>query len=143
MIPTAQQTALADLKAAHEALNNAILNAPTISHELMLEAGYKAHHNHPFEKNAETSYQKCFQDDHGKKYFINANVYNLEEIQAGMGKWWDFDLHLETEKGAVHIKTAQWFNDSGVHSGRTIQDVEQYFEWLWQVHGSPYYERYN
>ncbi len=109
----------------------------TIDHDLLLAAGYAR-----WKKETDVDhYQKCVKDEIGKKYYINAKMIDFSTNDKEMGKWWDFDVQLDTPLGSVHIQTVQWFNHSGYYSGRTIAEVEAYFETLFQFHGQPYYER--
>lgn len=101
-----------------------------ISKEILLSSGYREWRLDHF--------QKRFDDESGIKYFIDiirigipSNVVNV---------MWAPSMQLNTPNGAVQIELVQWFNNGGETSGNTIEDVENYFERLWNFHGKPYYE---
>lgn len=102
----------------------------TISAEILKQAGYKEYE----QKDGGRSFQKRFVDTKGMRYFTKCFYFSFDGRSS-----WEFSMQLETEKGAVEFTTIQWFNQD---SGRTIKDVEDYFEWLWKAHNKPYYELY-
>lgn len=104
--------------------------AKTISREKMLEAGYKEYEVGKF--------QKCVRDEKGKKYFINCDLHVFP-----IGNWWEFYIQIDVKQGNIRIETVQWFNNDGEHSGNTIEGVEDFFEYEWDMHGEPYYERFD
>lgn len=114
------------------------LGKATISADLLEKAGYHEYHSDDMEY-GERRFQKKFKDHLGTKYFIQVK-YNYFTQGREQLRFWDFSMQIDTDKGAVNIETVQWFNQDGIHSGRTIEETEAYFEWLWQQHGKPYYE---
>lgn len=110
----------------------------TISGELLTKAGYRLiKEDDP--QFGDKMFQKKFTDKRGVKYFIEVKYYDFTR-NGQQSRFWDFVMQLEIEKGSVQFQTVQWFNQDGVYSGRTIAEVEAYFEWLWIKHGKPYYE---
>jgi len=106
----------------------------TISKEILLDKGYREWKpNH---------YQKLISNDSGKKYFINIINTDFSTMQSDLGQWWTPSVQLETDKGSVNFELVQWFNGSGKYSGRTIEEVEDYFESLFEFHNKPYYDLY-
>lgn len=97
----------------------------TISRDILLAKGYKEWKN--------DNYQKLVSDEEGKKYFINIECFDFSERV-----FWGPYIQLETDKGSVKYSLIQWFNNS---SGRTIEEMEEYFEALFVFHNKPYYER--
>jgi hypothetical protein len=114
-----------------------MIGTVTISERLLKKAGYRE-----YEGNGDYGdklFQKKFTDERGTKYFIEVK-YCFFTQNGSQLRFWDFSMQLTLEKGAVKFETVQWFNQDGVYSGRTIQEAEAYFEWLWIQHGKPYYE---
>lgn len=106
----------------------------TISRKILLEKDYTE-----WKKD---NYQKVIIDEIGKKYFINIVSVDLSLIQKNLGIHWTPQMQLETDKGSVNFELVQWFNNNGEYSGRTIEEVEEYFENLFVFHNKPYYERF-
>jgi hypothetical protein len=113
------------------------MRAPTISEELLKKAGYIEYEGAG--QFGDRFFQKKFTDRHGTKYFIEV-AYSFFAQNGVQSRFWDFWIQLDTEKGSVRFETIQWFNQDGIYSGRTIAEVEAYFQWLWIRHGKPYYE---
>lgn len=113
----------------------------TISAEILKEKGYTEYQ----EKNAEFGdrfFQKRFDDNKGKKYFINCKYYFFTQNSEQL-RFWEFSMQINTPKGSVEITTVQWFNEDGIHSQNKIEDVEEYFERMWLANESPYYEEFD
>lgn len=102
----------------------------TISHELLIENGYRNY--------AAGEYQKKVIDDNNKvKYFINIQQLLL----GGMYLWWpsvQFDI-LENNQ-SISISLIQWLNDSGRYTGITLAEVEEYIENVWVKLNGKYYD---
>jgi hypothetical protein len=104
----------------------------TISKKILIAKGYTS-----YDKNL---FQKRVYGEKGIKYHINCQFIPLL-IKGTNQNWWEFEMQINTINGAVNIKTVQWFNKNGIHSKNRIEDVENYFEWLFKLHGEPYYEK--
>ena len=105
----------------------------TISFNILIDNGYnewKVDH-----------FQKRIDNDYGKKYFINCKKYVIPMKDSNVN-WWEFDVTLKSKNGSINISTVQWFNNDGIHSQNTIQDVENYFETIFNFHDKPYFEKY-
>ena len=114
---------------------------PTISSEILKDRGYIEYNK---ENHGERFFQKKFTDEKGIKYFIDCKYYFFTQPKTyEQLTFWDFSMQLETEKSSVNFTTVQWFNQDGTSSQNAVQDVENYFESLWQFHKQPYYERYS
>ncbi len=111
------------------------MNKKTISALLLEDLGYKEYKNNP--SVGDRFFQKKFTDKKGVKYFINVKHFYYSN-NGKQSRFWDFSMQLELEKGSVNFETIQWFNQNGEYSGRNVEDVEEYFEWLWQKHDKPY-----
>lgn len=98
----------------------------TISKGILMDNGYVEYNTNKF--------QKKFVDKIGIKYFIECDYYECHDFCL-----WTFKMQLNTKHGAVDFETVQWFNDS---QNKTLKDVEDYFQWLWEIHEEPYYELY-
>ena len=110
----------------------------TISVEILKENGYTEYKDNSGDF-GKRFFQKKFIDKKGEKYFINCYYYFYANT-GGQQRFWDFNMQIETSKGAVEITTVQWFNQDGIYSNNTIKDVEDYFEKMWVANGKPYYE---
>ncbi len=125
-----------DVKFVQDTGDTKDMTEPTISDELLKQAGYVEIDPNDL---ADRLFQKKFRDAHGTKYFIYVRNYSFSE-EKGELRFWDFTMQLDTEKGAVGFETVQWFNQDGTGSERTIAEAEAYLDWLWTQHGKPYYE---
>jgi len=110
----------------------------TISTEVLEENGYKEYNKETSEQ-GERVFQKRFDDDKGKKYFINCKYY-FYAFNGEQKRFWDFSMQIDTPRGAVNINTVQWFNQDGEYSQNTINKVEEYFKKMWLANDKPYYE---
>lgn len=112
----------------------------TISAEKLKEAGYTSYKERDQEF-GDMLFQKSFKDKHGTKYFINCKYFFYTHNEK-RDDFWEFSMQLQAPEGTVNFTTIQWFNQNGIYTGKTIKDVEEYFAWLWEIHGKPYYEVY-
>lgn len=107
-----------------------------------LDAGYKRYNNHMY-KSADFLLQKRFDDEIGKKYFIDIWVYehfNKVYFSNNPGlKPVSFQPEVQFQRGedmtldfTLHMK-----QDSD------IADVEQQVEHLWVLLEKPYYEKWS
>jgi hypothetical protein len=110
----------------------------TISVEILKENGYLEYKDNSGDF-GKRFFQKKFTDKKGEKYFINC-YYCFYANNGEQQRFWDFNMQIETNNGAVEIQTVQWFNQDGIYSKRTIKEVEKYFEKMWIANGSPYYK---
>lgn len=110
-----------------------------LSPELLKEKGYKEYRKTPFEHNGvEHVYQKCFCDDHGKKYFIDVkkwedmcHPYTGDIIPGG----YEYELQLY-QKGTHNAINMLFFNSW------ELDAVETFVENMFQTGVLDYYELY-
>ncbi len=109
--------------------------------EELINAGYKEFTSGYDKEFTKTNYQKCYPDIKGRKYFINVKEYDFHQLPKPHGFEFSFDSQFETPNGSIQIQTVQWFfSDNEYHTAKTLKDVEELFEKLWQACGSIYYE---
>lgn len=110
-----------------------------IDEKTLLEHGYVEYRKSPFEsENVEKVYQKCFWDNHGRKYFLDVK------------KWEDFK-HPHTGKkfpGGYEFETQLY--EKGSHnpvnllflSGWSLDAVEAFVAKMFDADLLDYYENY-
>jgi hypothetical protein len=74
---------------------------------------------------------KCYEDDKGKKYFINIDHYNaIKNIPEG------FSAHSQ-----FNLSDQETFNiDYFINEDTTLETIEQFYETLWQRMHCLYYD---
>ena len=102
-----------------------------------LSAGFHEFSPSRFEHDGvETCFQKRYDDDHGKKYFITVNKWRAwehpytHEIFPS-----DYEYHIQMYKKDDHGAIDILF-----HSSWNLVDVENYMEKLWDTGLFDYYE---
>lgn len=102
-----------------------------------LDAGYKQYKE--THKSAEFLLQKRIDDEYGKKYFVNAWVYNWKEFQGRNPSLPDYsfapDVQFQFDDGRPTMNVELILSNE-----HTIETVEKEFENLWVLMGKPYYE---
>ncbi len=110
-----------------------------ITREQLLEAGYKQFRVHHKEF-CKVGYQKRFDDERGKKYFITIYEYDHRDLIAMGHTCPEFsygpDCQFETYGTTFDVKML--CDDS-----KTVQDVEAFYERLWASMGCDYYEEWD
>lgn len=104
----------------------------------IINAGYKEYKPTPFHSEAVTKcFQKRFDDDYGKKYFIDINK-------------WEFPPHPHTGElmpVSYEFGAQIEFNDKPINftlfSGWEIEDAEKWVEDMWQNMNGDYYEKWD
>jgi hypothetical protein len=108
-----------------------------ITEKMILEHGYQEYRKSPYESECITKcWQKRFDDDIGKKYFINIHR-------------WDLPPHPYThEPTPTSYEFAVQLNHNGkpidftLFSGWTIEEAEAWVEDVWKKTGCDYYEKW-
>lgn len=106
-----------------------------------LDAGYKRYNNWD-SSGAEFLLQKRFDDEYGKKYFINIRVFNWKEFKVNNRNPhlpdYSFapDIQFQFEGGERPTMNVELI----LSNDHTIETVEKEFENLWILMGKPYYE---
>lgn len=117
-----------------------------ITDQHLLDAGYKKYQDKLNSKQADTFYQKCVRDGHGKKYFIDVYGYNFSKYPQ-----WTPDEWNTTGWSYMFIASYDSCGDHGFsfqpnHPSIDEESVEYYetlFETVWNTLKPDYYERYD
>ena len=116
-----------------------------ITEEILLKKGYKKFIN-SYVKDTESdtyacSYQKRFDDEIGKKYFITLDLhdcyYALSIFTSEHIKLWSVNVQFYIQKEATF--KVEYF----IYDNTTIQMIEAFYEKLWGVMGCKYYEKWD
>lgn len=74
---------------------------------------------------SDTAFQKCYKDDLGKKYFLNAYLYDFERFRQGEGVGVQYEAQLTTIDGkCINISVSS--QDWSIHEIESI--IDNYFE---------------
>lgn len=111
--------------------------------EYLLEHGYKEYPPFPYESNSVVAnFQKRFDDNYGKKYFINVAKWSHDYVPVDKrDSWWtpysyEYKAHFtmfEEEKGITLT----------FHSGWTLEEVEEFVENFFNTVKPNYYETWS
>ena len=104
--------------------------------EYILSKGYKEFEPSPFDGDGViTMFQKRFDDEIGKKYFITIKKWSWEKFgRADIPDYtYEFDTQLY-QKDTRNPINIEWF------SGWELDDVEKHLENLWNADEYDYYE---
>ena len=105
-----------------------------ITKEQLIAAGYKPFMQRNIKEYTESFYQKRFDDDKGKKYFITIAEY-------------DFISYPQVPYDFIYQPEGQ-FTSNGVTfdvtmlGPETVEQMEQFFEKMWYNLGCDYYEEW-
>lgn len=116
-----------------------------ITEQSLLDAGYNKFKDYHNFKKADTTYQKCIRDEHGKKYFIDVYGYNFSKYPA-----WQPDAYNTTGWSYMFIGSFDSCGNHGFsfqpnHPSMDEESIEYYetlFEHVWNTLKPEYYERY-
>ena len=97
------------------------------------DKGYKKFKNN-FKGNVR-SFQKIFDDDNGKRYFINAHLY-IHQSKADYELIWEYESCLYKDGSKEPIKML-------FYNGWTLEEAEDYMGQLWETELFDYYEVYS
>lgn len=114
-----------------------------VNKELLPEAGYKEFVS-PLYRNSElyiSSFQKRFDDELGKKYFITVNTYDYTSINKDMGikSEADSQFYIVRPDDSEITFNVQCFIDKD----STIDGMENFFSNIWTQMGCRHYERFD
>ena len=105
----------------------------------ILDKGYHGYKCTPFDKDyVECRFQKRFDDEIGKKYFIEIIKYGQWRHPSTyelMGDTYEYEVYLEPKnyKGAIRIL---------FYAGATLDEVEKQVEELFATGNYEYYEKW-
>ena len=111
--------------------------------EYLIERGYKKYEPTRFDNESVVArFQKRFDDDFGKKYFIDVLKWSQDYVPVDRrDKWWKpFTYHYETQVTMFEDAKAlnlEFFSDW------TLEEVEKYMEDLFNKMNLNYYETWN
>ena len=106
-----------------------------------LDVGYKRYNNRD-NSGAEFLLQKRFDDEYGKKYFINARVFNWKEFQERNPQLPDYSFAPDIQFQFRNSERPTMNVELILSNEHTIETVEKEFENLWVLVGKPYYEKW-
>lgn len=112
-----------------------------MTNEFLIEKGYYRYDPTPFDVDAVVDrFQKRFDDDLGKKYFINVVRYSNDYIpEDRRGEWWtpfsyEYEVQVEKEEKPINLHFfANW----------TLEDVEAFINDFFEKMHLDYYERWD
>lgn len=111
--------------------------------EYLLERGYKQYESTQFDnKSVVASFQKRFDDDFGKKYFIDVIKWSHDYVPANKrDKWWKpFTYHYEIQVTMFESEKSlnlEFFSDWA------LEEVEKFMEDMFEKMKLNYYESWN
>lgn len=82
-------------------------------------------------------FQKRFDDDGGKKYFINAKKWDWQKYNLSVPVSYDFEFEVQLYSKDIHEPLNLTF-----FSGWSIDKVENYVESIWSNGMFDYYEKW-
>lgn len=122
----------------------------TISPIKLLDAGYKFFKQYSDEVSTRATWQKQIEDERGIKYFIN--IVRTDGFLVGDTEpcdscfWWpsvQFRIPVGDGFQTIYVELVQWLNNSGQHTGLTIEMIEQQLHEIWTKLSGQYYELKN
>lgn len=115
-----------------------------LNDEYILSKGYKVYEPTRFHNSSIIKcFQKRFDDDKGKKYFIDINKWSWKSfmIEGKMGIW-DKDTTYEYTT-QLYRKDTHDAVDISFHSSWTLEQVEEHMEKLFETGMYDYYETWD
>lgn len=105
---------------------------------ILQQAGYRFYQNDGEHKEYYvTSAQKRFDDDKGKKYFISIDIYHFSGTKFPFPWMYEASVQFTTNQQDDEV-----FNASYNATGKTIEQMEAFFERLWTQMECSHYEEY-
>lgn len=105
-------------------------------HNYLIMNGFSKYLNSPYDNNVAALYQKCYKDQYGKKYFIDAKVYDfsftdkiLENYTIEFsGQYYQRDTH-----NAVNFTFIDW----------ELPEIEEWLDKLFATRILEHYEKWD
>jgi hypothetical protein len=115
-----------------------------LTDEIILSEGYKEYKPTKFHNQGVVKcFQKRFDDEAGKKYFIDVNKWYWRDIvPAHRRDSWYKEYTYEFETQVYGIKDHDAI-DLTFHSSWELEDVEEFVEKIFQTGMLDYYEKWN
>ena len=110
-----------------------------ITPEVLAAAGYWRFTNNPLERHKPTyvaSYQKRFDDEHGKRYFITFDEHHFDWPDGGDQISMECNAHMTRDGATFELQSVQTFNS-------TLACLEAFVADVWEKLGCEYYERFS
>lgn len=120
-----------------------------ITEEILLQNKYKKFNSVWEERSHKntyiSSYQKRFDNDVGKKYFITLNLHDFSQYrQEPEDKYsWSIDTQFYIPKGDEYHDDETFNVDYFVYGDTTIEMIELFYEKLWNNMGCRHYEKWD
>lgn len=110
--------------------------------EYLLERGYKQYQPTHCNDSVVALFQKRFDDDFGKKYFINVYKWSHDYVPTHKrDKWWKpFSYEYEVQ---VTMSESEDAMDLTFHSSWTLENVENFIEDFFEKMKPNYYENWD
>ena len=124
-------------------LGNIAKEKKTMTDEYLLERGYKQYKPTQFDNESVVArFQKRFDDDFGKKYFIDVLKWSHDYVPVNKrDKWWKpFTYCYETQVSMFKEEKSlnlEFFSDW------TLEEVEKYMEEMFEKMKLNYYESWS
>lgn len=104
--------------------------------EEIIERGFKEFPPKPIDPHNVRCFQKRYDDEYGKKYFININKWSsMRHPYTGVSLEVSYEYDVQLYKKGSHDPVDLLF-----HNGWTINDVECYIQALWDTGLFEHYE---
>ena len=111
--------------------------------EYLLERGYKKYPPTHYSDYVVALFQKRFDDDFGKKYFINVLKWSHDFVPTyRRDKWWT-PFSYEYEVQVTMLGDDEKSLDLQFHSSWTLEEVENFIEDFFVKMKANYYEDWN
>lgn len=115
-----------------------------LTDEYFLNRGYKKYNKSPFQSDIYLyNFQKRFDDEHGKKYFINVHKVEFEQILKYLTDVKLCTPYEYTYSCQLYKKDSHAPVDMEFFSDWTIEQVEEFVERLFQNGELDYYEKWD
>ncbi len=106
-----------------------------ITHDYLISKGYHSYEPTPID-NCDKRYQKRFDDEIGKKYFIDIEMYDFSRHDIKVNPiQYQIGMRTEEKNGIGAIEITFWNKD--------IDKVEKWCENFWQSGDWDYYEKWS
>lgn len=114
----------------------------TISKELLEKAGYRCWRENPSEYYVR-EYQKRIEDGNRVAFFINIKEATSFRGDDKINNFWpsiQFNIGVNGSDQSIHVELVQWFNEGGVYTGITIEEMENECREIWLKLEGKHYE---
>lgn len=107
--------------------------------EYIVSKGYKEFKPTSFNNNSVIRcFQKRFDDENGKKYFITVNKWDWTWVNDAYTPPYSYEFDIQLYQKETHAPI-----NINFFSGWNLDDVEEYMEKIWNLNIFDYYEEWN